>query len=79
MSEHIPEMMYNALKNKFQSEIDTAETTMEIYFNNSVGIGEHPQHLNEKTKLVDTISINVDRLNILTKYFSDYSESRGNV
>ena len=79
MSEHIPEMMYNALKNKFQSEIDTAETTMEIYFNNSVGIGEHPQHLNEMTKLVDTISINEDRLNILTKYFSDYSESRGNV
>ena len=52
---------------------------MEIYFNNSVGIGEHPQHLNEMTKLVDTISINEDRLNILTKYFSDYSESRGNV
>ena len=78
MSEHLPEMMYKALKNKFQSEIDSADTTMEIYFNNSVGIGEHPQHLDEMTKLTDIISLNEDRLNILKKYFSDYDESRGN-
>ena len=79
MSEHIPEMMYKALKNKFQSEIDTAEATTEIYFNNPVGIGEHPQHIDEMIKLIDIISTNEDRLDTLKKYFSDYDESRGNV
>ena len=79
MSEHISEMMYNALKNNFQSNIDTAETTAEIYFNNPVGIGEHPQHIEEMIKLIDVISTNEDRLDTLKKYFSDYDESRGNV
>ena len=78
MSEHIPEMLYNALQSKFQSEINTAEAIIEIYFNNSVGIGEHPQHLNEMEKLIDVISLNEDRLDILKKYFSDYHETRGN-
>ena len=78
MNEHLPEMMYNALQSKFLYEINEAETTIEIYFHNSVGIGEHPQHLNEMTKLIDVISLNEDRLDILKKYFSDYSEMRGN-
>ena len=74
----IQEMMYKALEQRFQANIDEAETTIEIYFNNSVGIGEHPQHLNEIKKHIDIISTNEGRLDILTKYFSDYNESRGN-
>ena len=73
----IQEMMYKALEQRFQANIDEAETTIEIYFNNSVGIGEHPQHLNEIKKHIDIISTNEGRLDILTKYFSDYNESRG--
>ncbi len=71
-------MMYKALEQRFQANIDEAETTIEIYFNNSVGIGEHPQHLNEIKKHIDIISTNEGRLDILTKYFSDYNESKGN-
>ena len=74
----IQEMMYRALEQRFQANIDEAETTIEIYFNNSVGIGEHPQHLNEIKKHIDIISTNEGRLDILTKYFSDYNESKGN-
>tara|TARA_R100000656_G_C3917643_1_gene122177 strand:+ start:312 stop:542 length:231 start_codon:yes stop_codon:yes gene_type:complete len=74
----IQEMMYKALEQRFQANIDEAETTIEIYFNNSVGIGEHPQHLNEIKKHIDIISTNEGRLDILTKYFSDYNESKGN-
>jgi hypothetical protein len=78
MSEHIADLLYKALEHKAQSNIDEAEATLEIYFSNPVAIGEHPQHLDEMTKLLDTIAMNEDRLAILTKYFSDYNDSRGN-
>ena len=78
MSDHIQDLLYRALERKAQANIDGAEATLEIYFSNPVAIGEHPQHLDEMTKLLDTIAMNEDRLDILIKYFSDYNESRGN-
>ncbi len=77
--EHISNLLYTALEHEAQANIDKAEATMEIYFNNPVGIGEHPQHLNEMNKLLDIISTNEDRLTTLIKFFSDYNEGRGNV
>ena len=79
MSNHIPDLLYTALEHKAQANIDEAEATMEIYFNNPVGIGEHPLHLNEMSKLLDTIATNEDRLTTLTKFFSSYDEGRGNI
>tara|TARA_R100000789_G_C3000605_1_gene148696 strand:- start:563 stop:799 length:237 start_codon:yes stop_codon:yes gene_type:complete len=77
--EHIPDLLYTALEHEAQANIDKAEATIEIYFSNPVGIGEHPQHLNEMSKLLDTIATNEDRLTTLTKYFSDYNNNRGNI
>ncbi len=77
--EHIPDLMFKALEHEAQANIDKAEATMEIYFSNPTGIGEHPQHLEEMGKLLDTIATNEDRLDVLKKYFSDYNESRGNL
>ena len=77
--EHIPDLLYMALEHEAQANIDKAEATIEIYFSNPVGIGEHPQHLNEMSKLLDTIATNEDRLTTLTKYFSDYNNNRGNI
>tara|TARA_Y100000310_G_scaffold104818_1_gene103145 strand:+ start:499 stop:735 length:237 start_codon:yes stop_codon:yes gene_type:complete len=77
--EHIPNLLYTALEHEAQANIDKAEATIEIYFNNPVGIGEHPQHLDEMNKLLDIIATNEDRLTTLTKYFSDYNDNRGNV
>ena len=68
MSEHISEMMYNALKNNFQSNIDTAETTAEIYFNNPVGIGEHPQHIEEVNKQIDKIAQAKEKIDVLEQF-----------
>mgnify|MGYP006989133199 CR=1 FL=1 len=76
--EHIQDLLYRALEHKAQANIDEAEATLEIYFSNPVAIGEHPQHLDEMAKLLDTIAMNEDRLDVLIKYFSDYNESRGN-
>ena len=74
MAVDIKNMMYNSLKSTYQALIDSAETTLEIYFTKSVGIGEHPQHLDEMTKLIDVIASNEDRIDILKKYFSSYSQ-----
>jgi hypothetical protein len=70
---HISYHMYNALLKKYESEIASAKATLEIYFNNSVGIGEHPQHLEEMNKLVETMVSNEDKLSCLKKNFTNYS------
>ena len=40
-----------ALRAKYEAEIAEADATANIYLENSVGIGEHPQHLEEVNKL----------------------------
>lgn len=61
--------MIKSLKLKYESEIQNAKTTVNIYLNNSVGIGEHPQHLEEIDKQIEIISNNEDKLASLNKYF----------
>ena len=34
-----------ALEDKYQAQISEADATIKIYLDNSVGIGEHPQHI----------------------------------
>ena len=50
-----------ALK-KYEAEIDVAKATIEIYLDNSVGIGEHPQFADEIDKLLTKISNASDKL-----------------
>ena len=61
--------MIKSLKLKYESEIQNAKTTVNIYLNNSVGIGEHPQHLDEIDKQIEIISNNEDKMSSLNKYF----------
>jgi hypothetical protein len=42
-----------------------AEATLLIYFNNPVGIGEHPQHLEEMDKFVEKMTNAKDKLEML--------------
>ena len=42
--------MLEALEKKYEADIASADTTIQIYLNSSVGIGEHPQHLEEIDK-----------------------------
>ena len=37
--------LVKALARKYEAAIAEATATAEIYFDNSVGIGEHPQHI----------------------------------
>ena len=48
--------LLDALRARYEAEIAEANATINIYLTNSVGIGEHPQHLEEMDKLVDKIA-----------------------
>ena len=60
--------MIDALTYKYESEIAETEATLWIYFNNPVGIGEHPQHLEEMDKLVEKMTNAKDKLETLKEF-----------
>tara|TARA_R100000664_G_C2683368_1_gene90419 strand:+ start:58 stop:261 length:204 start_codon:yes stop_codon:yes gene_type:complete len=60
--------LLNALKKRYNANIAEADATAKIYFENSVGIGEHPQHLIELDKLISTIAENEDKLEVLKEF-----------
>ena len=39
-----------ALEDRYNAQISEADATIKIYLENSVGIGEHPQHIDEIDK-----------------------------
>ena len=41
---------------------------LKIYLENSVGIGEHPQHIEECDKLVEKIAEARDKLDVLKEF-----------
>ena len=44
-----------ALEDKYNAQISEADATIKIYLDHSVGIGEHPQHIEEIDKLLQKI------------------------
>ena len=61
--------MIKALKAKYDAAYQEAHCTLEIYLNNPVAIGEHPQHFEEMGKLVDAMASAKDSLDTLKKEF----------
>jgi CO dehydrogenase nickel-insertion accessory protein CooC1 len=58
----------NALRAKYEAEIAEADATANIYLENSVGIGEHPQHIEEVNKLIDKIAQAKEKLDVLDEF-----------
>tara|TARA_R100001591_G_C4226947_1_gene150789 strand:+ start:213 stop:425 length:213 start_codon:yes stop_codon:yes gene_type:complete len=48
--------LLDALDKKYDAEIAAADATIKIYLTKSVGIGEHPQHLDEIDKQLGIIT-----------------------
>ena len=59
--------LINALKAHAAGEIQRHLANVEVYLANPVGIGEHPQHLEEMDKLVDQIATSQDKMDALDK------------
>jgi hypothetical protein len=65
----IKNKMYEALKKKYESETLDAEASLLVYFTNPVGIGEHPQHIEEMDKLVEKRANAQDKLENLEQFY----------
>ena len=58
----------DALEARYEAQISEADATVKIYLENSVGIGEHPQHIDEMDKLFDKISTAREKLKEVEKW-----------
>jgi len=58
-------VILDALEDRYHAQISESEATIKIYLEKPVGIGEHPQHLDEIDKLVDKIAQAEEKLEIL--------------
>ena len=58
----------NALRTRYEAEIAEADATVNIYLSNSVGIGEHQQHIDEVNKLIDKIAQAKEKLEVLDEF-----------
>ena len=63
--------MLNALKKKYEAEVDVAKATIEIYLDKPVGIGEHPQFAEEIDKQLSAITCASDKIKAIDKYYPD--------
>ena len=50
------------------AQISEADATLKIYLENSVGIGEHPQHIDEVDKLIEKIATAEEKLTVLQQF-----------
>ena len=64
----------NALRAKYEAEIAQADATANIYLENSVGIGEHPQHIDEVNKLIEKIANAKEKLDVLDEFEPEKGE-----
>ena len=76
MSINLSQELYDSLKRKYEADIQTARATLCIYFTNSVGIGEHPQQLEEMDKQLEELAAAQDKLDSLDKHFSQFKNKK---
>ena len=58
----------DALEARYEAQILEADATLKIYLENSVGIGEHPQHIDEIDKLFGKIAEAEDKLKLIERW-----------
>ena len=65
------ELMIKALRKKYEAVIEEAKATAEVYLQRPVGIGEHPQFIEELDKLINTIAEAEDKLTVIRNRFDE--------
>ena len=65
--------LLDALEARYEAQISEADATVKIYLENSVGIGEHPQHIDEIDKQFEKIAAAEEKLGVL----EDFREQQG--
>ena len=62
------QVIIEALEDRYNAQISEADATLKIYLDHSVGIGEHPQHIDEVDKLIEKIATAEEKLNTLKEF-----------
>ena len=65
------ELMIKALRKKYEAVIEEAKATAEVYLHRPVGIGEHPQFIEELDKLINIIAEAEDKLTVINNRFDN--------
>lgn len=63
------EEIIQAMLAKYEGDYLTNKATLEIYLNNPVAIGEHPQHIEEIDKLVSNMVESRDKSNMIKSVY----------
>ena len=63
--------MYNALLAQCEAEKAEAMFTIDNYMVNSVGIGEHPQQVEEAMKALEKLAAATDKISNLKEFFGE--------
>jgi len=64
----VADQKLNALKKRYEAQIAESLATLNIYIEGSVGIGEHPQHLDEMDKLLQVIVDAEEKIKVIERY-----------
>jgi len=65
----------NALIADSEGKIQKARMNAEVYLHNPVGIGEHPDVLAAVQDQLDVIAHEDERIQVITKYFSEHKHA----
>ena len=60
--------LLQALEDRYHAQISEADATIKIYLENSVGIGEHPQHIDEIDKQMQKLVAAQEKLKELQHF-----------
>ena len=62
------QVIIEALEDRYNAQISEADATLKIYLEHSVGIGEHPQHIDEIDNLIEKIPNAEEKLKTLQEF-----------
>ena len=60
--------MLEALKKRYEAQVAESIATINIYRKSPVGIGEHPQHLDEVDKLLQVIVDAEEKIKVIERW-----------
>jgi methylaspartate ammonia-lyase len=66
-------VLLDALEARYEAQISEADATLKIYLEHPVGIGEHPQHLDEIDKLFQKIADAQEKLKVIEDFRGERS------
>ena len=60
--------MLKALKKRYEAQVAEGIATINIYLKHPVGIGEHPQHLDEIDKLLEKVKEAEEKISLINRW-----------